>query len=247
MESESSLAPRHSAVTDVRPLQVVKGPDGYVNIRISRKCLNELERIQEQSLLRTRGQVVDYLVQTAQTKSPVIPSATLDGLFADDVPIQLCGRSGEGKSRFLKQILPDIPHPAFLIDTVGEFPKVKKLSIGDLYSFKWYKANYSTRVRFVPTNNAQIATSELRTVFQFLNTEKMRQYQPNKNPSGVLSKWVFVVEESHRLSHETHFLNFLLEARKFTKKIICVASDPDLYGRVCRLLRPPALPLDGTK
>src|SRR5438105_2155434 len=79
------------------PLQNGRGRPGYVNIQISRKCHAELGRIQQRTLSRTKGQVVDFLVQTAQTQSPVIPVASLEQIFVDDRPVQLCGGSGEGK------------------------------------------------------------------------------------------------------------------------------------------------------
>jgi len=238
--SESQTAESDSIVTvPQHPSRIPNGKAGYVNIQISRKCHTELGQIQERTLLRTKGQVVDYLIETAQTESPIIPTASLGRLFATDVPVQLCGRSGSYKSLFLKSILPNIPHPCFITDIAGEYQNVKRLTVGDFYSFKWDKAEPDTRVRFVPTNNAQVAASELRTVFQFLNTEKMRKYQPNKIPSGILAKWVVLVEESHRLSRESSFLHFLYESRKFTRKIIAVASDPSLFGNVCELLRPP--------
>ena len=48
-----------------------------------------------------------------------------------------------------------------------------------------------------------------------------------------MSKWVVIVEEAHRLSREPAFQNFLAEGRKFTRKILVVASDPSLYGSIC--------------
>jgi hypothetical protein len=224
--------PQHSTHT-------LNGKAGYVNIQISRKCHAELGQIQTRTLLRTKSQVVDYLVQTSQTQSSVIPVASLEQIFSDDRPLQLCGGSGEGKSTFVKRILSKIDAPVFLVDIANEYPQCMKLSVGDLYSFKWEHADSTSRHRFVPTNNAQIAASELRTVFSFLNTEKMRHYKPDKVPSGVLAKTVFVIEESHRLARETSFLNFLYESRKHTRKLVAVASDPQLFGRVCRLMRPP--------
>jgi len=244
---ETGHSPRSSskeiAISNVVTSPQHNGPGraGFINIQISRKCHAELGQIQQRTLSRTKGQVVDFLVQTAQTQSPVIPVASLEQIFSDDRPLQLCGGSGEGKSTFVKQILSKIDSPVFLVDIANEYPQCKKLSVGDLYSFKWERADTSARHRFVPTNNAQIAASELRTVFSFLNTEKMRHYKPDKVPSGVLSKTLFIIEESHRLARETSFLNFLYESRKHTRKLVAVASDPQLFGRVCRLLRPPPL------
>jgi len=239
--TEPRIAEASDVVTTPQHTPLLNGRARYVNIQISRKCHAALGKIQQRTLSRTKGQVVDDLVQMAQTQSPMIPVASLDQIFADDRPVQLCGGSGEGKSFFLKQNLSRISSPTFIVDVAGEYEGIKKLTVGDLYSFKWERSDASSRYRFVPTNNAQIATSELRTVFAFLNTEKMRHYKPNKIPSGALSKWVICIEESHRVSRQTPFLDFLYESRKFTKKLVAIASDPQLFGRVCRLLRPPPI------
>jgi len=190
--------------------------------------------------LRSHNETLTYVIENSRRENLVLP-ASLKLIFTDDRPVCLCGPSGSGKSLFLKGVLPGIPGLLFLVDLGDEHKGLKRLGIGDFFEVKWARAESDVRVEFVPSANLDVSKGELRTIFSHLNMVKMDNHSSDRFPSGVLSKWVIMVEEAHRLSREPAFLNFLAEGRKFVRKIIVVASDPSLYGSICRLLKPPPL------
>ena len=210
----------------------------YVNVRVSRYARNQLRQIQSQTAMRTASQVIDFLLETAVTKNP-IPTASLDDVFSDDRPVQLCGGSGTGKSLWLKRIIPSVDHPVFLIDLANEYT-LPRIGLESLFALKWVRTG-NTRVRFVPSPNVEVARVELRTLFSILNTVRHQGYRPGKTPSGRLATWVVIVDEGHRIATESEFLTFLNEARKHLHKLIISASDPALFGNIARTMKPPAI------
>ncbi len=243
----SAVITAHSQVSqgnrDVRLLHHDASQNGdlkhsYVNVRVSRYARQEIAHIQSETAFRTAGQVIDHLIETAVTKSP-IPTASLENIFSDDRPVQLCGGSGTGKSLWLKQIIPAITSRLFLIDLANEYT-LPRIGLESLFALKWVRPGNS-RVRFVPSPNVEVARVELRTLFSILNTVRHQGYRPGRTPSGRLSTWCVIVEEGHRVSTESEFLTFLNEARKHLHKLIIVASDPELFGKIARTVKPPAL------
>lgn len=213
----------------------------FSNIRLSWRDKARVELLRSKLRLETMTETIRIALEAYETRTPMIPEATLESLYEDDRPVQISGGMGSGKSLHMQQTLPLINAPVFIIDLANEYKRAKRLGLEGFFSIKWGRADEHTRLKFVPTNNSQVAASELQNIFSHLNTVKTTKYQPGKVPSGVLSKWVFIIEESHRVAKEAAFLNFLYEARKFTRKIILVASDPNLFGSTCKLLRPPPL------
>ncbi len=212
----------------------------FANIRLSRYNLAWLSRIESETGLRSHNETLTYMIENSRRENAVLP-ANIKLIFHDDRPICLTGPSGTGKSLFLKRVLPSIPGPLFLVDLADEHVGLKKVGVGEFFEIKWARADSDTRLKFVPSSNLDVSRGELRTIFSHLNMLKMDGHSPEKFPSGLLSPWTLVVEEGHRLVRETSFLNFLAEGRKFTRKIIVVASDPSRFGSICRLAKPPPL------
>lgn len=212
----------------------------YSNVRVSHYALGQLAKIQSLSGLRTLSQVVDFLIESSRPENRILP-ASKSLIFADDRPVCLVGPSGTGKSLFIKTVLPSISGPLLVVDLADEHEGLKQISVGNFFEIKWNRADAQTRLKFVPSANLDVSRRELRTLFSHLNMLKMDGHSAGRFPSGVLSNWVFIVEEAHRLTREPAFLNFLSEARKFVRKLIVVASDPSLFGSICRLVKPPPL------
>lgn len=212
----------------------------FANIRLSRYNLGWLSRIESETGLRSHNETITHVIENSRRENVILP-ASLKLVFHDDRPICLSGPSGSGKSLWLKRVLPNITGPLFLVDLADEHQELKKVGVGDFFEIKWAKANAETRLKFVPSSNLDVSKGELRTIFSHLNMLKMEGHSPEKFPSGVLSNWTIIVEEAHRLARDAAFQNFLTEGRKFTKKIVIIASDPSLFGSICRLLKPPPL------
>jgi len=209
----------------------------YANVRVSHYTYGQLARIEGETGLRTLGQVVDFLVEGRREN--ILP-ASFDLVFCDDRPVSIAGVSGSGKSLFLiSMVIPRVEGPLFVIDVANEYRTLKRLGLGDFFQVHWAKTNL--KLRFVPDKNPDVAKVELQNIFSRLSAVKVEHHDDKKFPSGNLSRWVILVEEAHRLSNEPVFQHFVAEARKFTRKLIVVCSDPTLFGNVCRLLKPPPL------
>ncbi len=211
-----------------------------VNIRITGFNLAWLARLEAETGFRSHNETLTYLIENSRRENMILP-ATLRLVFHDDRPVCLSGPSGTGKSLFLKQVLSCIPGPLFLVDLANEHTGLRKVGVGEFFEVKWSKGGTETRLKFVPSSNLDVSRGELRTIFSHLNMIKVDGHTPDSIPSGVLSNWTIIVEEAHRLTREASFINFLAEGRKFTKKILVVASDSALYGSICRLAKPPPL------
>ena len=167
----------------------------------------------------------------------MILPATVEKVFEDDTPVVICGPPGCGKSKFTRdQILPKCS-PVLLLDVVGEYPSLRKVTLAQVLSMKWTKHS-GDRLRFIPSSNPLLFGAELSSLFSHLNSIKSEGFKPGTIPSGKLSAWTLVCEEGHRLKTVDAFNLFLLEARKYCRKIILVCSDPELYGSFCTTLRP---------
>ncbi len=212
----------------------------FANIRLSRYNLAWLSRIENETGLRSHNETLTHLIENSRRENMVLP-ASLGLIYCDDRPACVSGPSGSGKSLFLKRVLPDITGPLFLVDLADEHTGLKKVGVGEFFDIKWARADGDVRLKFVPSSNMDVSQGELRTIFSHLNMLKMDGHSPEKFPSGVLSGWTIIIEEAHRLAREPAFRNFLAEGRKFTRKIVVVASDPIFYGSICRLVKPPPL------
>ncbi len=212
----------------------------FANIRLSRYNLAWLAKVESQTGLRSHNETVTYLIENARRENMALP-ASLRLIYCDDRPVCVSGPSGTGKSLFLKRILPKITGPIFLVDLADEHTGLKRVGVGEFFEIKWARADGETRLKFVPSSNMDVSRGELRTIFSHLNMLKTDGHSSEKFPSGVLSGWTVIIEEAHRLARERAFQNFMAEGRKFTRKIIVVASDPILYGSICTLLKPPSL------
>src|SRR5213593_1180875 len=137
------------------------------NIRISQFNLAWLSRLEGETGFRSHNETLTYLIENSRRENLVLP-ASLGLIFHDDRPVCLSGPSGSGKSLFLKQVLPSIPGPLFLVDLGDEHKGLKRLGIGDFFDVKWARADSDVRVKFVPSSNLDVSKGELRTIFNHL-------------------------------------------------------------------------------
>jgi hypothetical protein len=56
--------------------------------------------------------------------------------------------------------------------------------------------------------------------------------------AGNLKDWLLVIEEGHRFSQDQGLRAFLIEARKFTRKLILVTTDWRLYEGIGKVFKP---------
>ncbi len=116
-----------------------------------------------------------------------------------------------------------------------------KLTLGELISYKWTKADNRVRIRFVPDPNPHISRTELDLLFTQLNVLKQQGFHSEKQPSGSLQAWIIFLDEAHKLKNIESATAFINEARKFCRKLVVICSDPAIFGPISRIVRPPQL------
>lgn len=153
-----------------------------------------------------------------------------------EVPIVICGLARSGKSTTLREgVLRRCLRervPFILIDTVAEHgslePEARTVNMGDVMGMK-FTGETSVRVVFNP--RPEVMREEMRLVFSFLNGVKLEH---------KLRKYVVAIEESHRFDDLDPVYDFVAEGGKWCRKVITVASNPDIWKNIAIPLRPDA-------
>lgn len=79
------------------------------------------------------------------------------------------------------------------------------------------------RIHFVSNHDREISKVEAVPLFSELNMAAHR---------GLLKDWVIVIEVGYRFSQDVIHRAFLIEARKFTRKVILVTTDWRIFEGV---------------
>jgi hypothetical protein len=75
----------------------------------------------------------------------------------------------------------------------------------------------------------EVGRAEAATVFSHLNFVKN---------SGELKAWLIAIDEAHRYSSDANLRALLIEARKFTRKVLLITTDWRVYEGICRVYKP---------
>jgi DNA helicase HerA-like ATPase len=175
-------------------------------------------------------------------KEELIPFASYSNVFSTTRPVIITGKSGEGKTTTTKRVLNELigmdpEADIFVLDVSNEYSEFEKVDLGKFFSIRWNKEGQ--RLRFVPNSNVEISRAEAATIFAHLNFIKN---------SGELAKWVIVIEEGHRFSSDANLRALLIEARKFTRKLILITTDWKVYEGIAQVFKPyPLLISEGEK
>jgi hypothetical protein len=159
-----------------------------------------------------------------------IPPAAYDQIFErlTTRPVIITGKSGDGKSTCVKELLTHWSGNVLVLDVADEYKEFKLVDFGQFFAIKWKQPDQ--RLRLVPSSNVMISQAEAATIFSHLNLIK----------SGMdLKDWVIVVEEGHRFGSDPNLRALLIEARKFVRKLILVTTDFHQYGDIARAFKPP--------
>ncbi len=222
-------------ITDVQKSHATQ-INPFINLRISRDTHAKIGQLEREIGMRTKSATVTWLVDNVQRQNLVRP-ASRERVFENDTPTVICGPPGSGKTTFAREAVVPGTAPLLVLDVVGEYPSLRKVTLPQLLGFKWRRHN-GLQIRFVPSANPILFSAEMSSLFSQLNSVKSDGFKPGTIPSGLLKDWVLLCEESHRLKSVESFNLFLLEARKYLKNIILICSDPQTFGSFCATLRP---------
>lgn len=216
----------------------------YTTTRLRNLTIARLKQLEVQTGARSHDAAVTLLLESTPRENLILAGTPLL-VWHGDSPVSIIGPSGAGKTRFVKdKVLPTTPCPVLICDIAGEYQeqKIRRVSLSDLIGLKWNRLDpRNTLLRFSPNPNPALSAVELDMLFGYLNSMKQEDFQPGVFPSGQLAKWCFVLEEAHRLRGIKSAIDFVLEGRKFTRKIVTVTSDAALFATCSLQLKPPPL------
>lgn len=195
----------------------------YTTVKLRKEALHALKDAKK------RLHYVDYsdlIITLAERSEALTPLATKPAILNTNAPIFLTGYSGIGKTTYTRKLVEELPPPILILDPHNDYAGVERItnpySIGDL-DF----AGENRKLRYVPSSDFA-RKDELRTIFEALLQHK-----------ADLGRWIIITDESHILTKVSSFRNFLIEGRKFTRKIITIITDTQAYAGIGIFMQPP--------
>jgi hypothetical protein len=213
-----------------RPFPQFEARTRYTTIQLPYATRDELRALKKELGFRRYDALLHYMALEV-SKGSLIPPASYGQVFEKlgSRPCIITGESGSGKSTLVRALLSQWDGNVFALDTTGQdYPDLRRVDLGGFFGLKWGRAGQ--RVRFVPNTNVEISRAEAATVFSHLNFIKN---------TGMLRTWVIAIDESHRYSSDANLRALLIEARKFTRKVLLITTDWRVYAGICPSFRPP--------
>jgi hypothetical protein len=202
----------------------------YTSVVLTRTTRDKLRQLKHALGFRTYDALFTHLMLENAGEGS-LPFADYETVFVKEgsKPVVLTGETGAGKTMCVKGLLSRCGDDdnIFILDVSDEYDG-KKVDLGQFFAVQWTKPGQ--RLRFVPSKDEEISRIEASNVFRQLIFLMHR---------GVLKGWTLVVEEGHRFSEDKALRTLLEEARKFTKKLIVVSTDWEVYRGICPVVRPP--------
>jgi GTPase SAR1 family protein len=161
------------------------------------------------------------------TREGAVPPASYDRIFKDNRPVVLTGQSGVGKTTTMKELLSEWTGNVFILDVRDEYQEFREIDLGRFFSLKWERENQ--RIRFVPNANKEASQGEASAIFSHLIFVM---------GTRALKSWVIVTEEAHRFGQDLNLRTLLIEARKFTRKLLIVTTDWRGYADIAQVYKP---------
>lgn len=233
-------------------------------IVVTKDVRRKLQALKKELGFRNLPALFAFLI-LEETRGTVVPPASYDLVFRDTRPVILTGESGAGKTTTIHNLVGQYQGNAFVLDVSNEYAKwyycakgdagpwslrqkdeayvhqknlgsdhsiierteFERLDLGRLFSLKWTRPNQ--RACFVTNPNPDISKVEAATIFPRLAFEMH---------AGNLKDWLLVIEEGHRFSQDPGLRALLIEARKFTRKLLLVTTDWRLYEGIAKVFKP---------
>jgi hypothetical protein len=180
----------------------------YTYYRISKANIKRMKTLKLSYNFRSYDALISFLINSIAAID--YPAAIPPLVMKNSVPIILTGIPGSGKTTFLRDMIPSLEGPVFVLDVHDEYPKLAEINLGEFFSLDFKEEE--RKLRLVPSSNVDVSKSEADSIFRHLI---MFQRQ--------LSNWLVVVEEGHRFTDSPFLKSLLAEARKHMRKMILVS------------------------
>ena len=195
-----------------------------------------IDNIAREYGVKWRTRVIRRLIEEHETLKKTasgLPVATYGAIMDDPIgpPVVICGLPGAGKTFTMRAALEEAIRrgiPFFLIDTVCEHGWVRKNLNYTMASSLPFLREHFGPCRFTPIQEGGESLYEVRKVIEALQ---------HRQSTGALKEIIFAVEEAHRFRGIKAFNDFVIEGRKWTKKIILCSTIAE-YFPMCRPLSP---------
>ncbi len=195
-------------------------------MKLFRETRDKLRLLKKELGFANYNALLNYMALEV-TREGAVPPASYSRVFKDTRPVVLTGQSGAGKTSTMEGMLSEFQGSVFVLDVRDEYKEFAEIDLGKFFSLRWERENQ--RVRFVPNPNREASQGEATAIFGHLIFVM---------GSGALKNWAVVVEEGHRFGQDLNLRTLLIEARKFTRKLIVVTTDWKGYGDIAQVFKP---------
>jgi len=196
------------------------------SLKLMREVRDKLRALKKELGFANYNALLNYMALEV-TREGAVPPASYEQVFKDNRPVVLTGQSGAGKTTTMKALLSEWTGNVFLLDVRDEYKEFAEVDLGKFFSLKWERENQ--RIRFVPNANKEASQGEASAIFSHLIFVM---------GTGALKSWVIVTEEAHRFGQDLNLRTLLIEARKFTRKLLIVTTDWRQYADIAQVFKP---------
>jgi len=186
----------------------------YTYYRISKANIQRMKTLKQSYNFRSYDALISFLINSLAANG--YPAATPQLFMENAVPIVLTGVPGSGKTTFLRNLIPRLEGPIFVLDVHDEYPGLHKINLGEFFALDFKREK--RKIRLVPSTNVDVSKSEADSVFRHLI-----MFQKE------LSGWIIVVEEGHRFTESPFLKSLMAEGRKHTRKTVVVSRQVEHY------------------
>lgn len=203
-------------------------PTPRAHLELPKPIALRLDSLKEEFHLGGRPAVISKLVDAYKEQSAGLPIATFENIMSEPAPICITGLPGSGKSYALHDFLKTCDGKGFnifFVDTVNETKLGSNVSVLKALAFNPRPGFF----RFVPEEDPRTRRFTMRRLFERLGMLEIK---------GQLRNFVVAIDEGNQFADLPQVRDFVIESRKFTRKVVVISADSTQYEGLCKMMRP---------
>lgn len=219
--------------------EVEKVSDFRRDIKVSREMNERLESLMLGLGIRTKTEALKRLLSDFGKNNPGLTEtriASFENIMREAAPVCIFGLPGSGKSTTLRSLVLEAHQSGMnciLVDIANEHsnpsnpmdPFKKKIKASSAANKRFGKGLY----RIVVDKDPKYRDLSIERLFENLNVLAFK---------GKLQDFFIAIDEGNEFSGIKALRDFVIESRKFTKKVVIVSADPEPYSKICVVMRP---------